>query len=104
MYCRRSECGSSDRLSFWATLSTTVLQLVRRLLSFSVGNFIKYKYQESPVPAWLASFCAQPSCPGGGRLVALVTRHCAAGQNFLLGFRSAVPAHGRYTVRHLGHR
>ena len=65
---------------------------------------MRYKYHESPVPAWLASFWAQPSWPGGARLVALVTKHCAAGQNFLLGLRRAAPAQGLYTVRHFGHR
>ena len=69
-----------------------------------MGNFIKYRYQDSPLPEWLASFCAQPSCSGGARVVALVTKHWAAGQNFLLGFRKAVPAQGRYTVRHFGQR
>ena len=33
-----------------------------------------------------------------------MTRHWAAGQNFLLGLLTAAVAHGRYSVRHLGHR
>ena len=36
--------------------------------------------------------------------VTLVTRHWAAGQNLLLGLLTAAAAHGRYSVRHLGHR
>ena len=53
---------------------------------------------------WLVNCCAQPSLSGGVAAVTLVTRHCAAGQNRLLGLLTALPAHGRYSVRHLGQR
>ena len=52
---------------------------------------------------WLVSFCPQP-LSGGVADVTLVTRHWAAGQNVLFGLLTAAAAHGRYSVRHRGHR
>ena len=49
---------------------------------------------------WLVNCYRYP----GVAAVTLVTRHWAAGQNILFGLLTAAAAHGRYSVRHLGHR